>query len=205
MIRLLRKKDPVELVVFLLGCFLVVMVAFFVARGDLDAYTDYLMGSSFGMETISEEQRARELVAELERRDDAVPAEETVPVPPTEEVAPPAVAEVSPPSFPEVAEDPPPAPAVRVVEAPPSTPAVTQPERELQPVEGEYYVQCGAFGQRDNAERMAETLREYGLNPVILQEGNIHKVQITGFPGMDEARAAVQRLQQQGIEAFAGR
>ncbi len=202
MIRLLRKKDPVEIVVFLLGCFLVVMIAFFVSRGDLDAYTDYLLGSSFSIGTITEEQRAVELVSEHESREAIVYEEETALRPPTEEVAPPADIQVAPP-VPEVAAEP--QVEERVVEAPPPPPVVSQPEEAIQPGVGEYFVQCGAFSQRVNAERMMNTLGEYGLSAVIVQDGNIYKVQITGFPNMDDARAVVQRLQQQGIEAFAGR
>ena len=39
----LKRRDPVETIIILLGGLLVVVIAFFIARGDLDYYTEYLL------------------------------------------------------------------------------------------------------------------------------------------------------------------
>ncbi|HSV31221.1 MAG TPA: SPOR domain-containing protein [Atribacteraceae bacterium] len=201
----LRQKDPVEHVVFLMGCFLVIMVAFFIARGDLDAYTGFLLGTSLQIEDVPGERRAADLLTELERL--ARPADPTtVPGFQEGEVAPAVgpVEQIIAPAATGVPAAPVPTPVTVSTPPVPVAAASPTPAPVIQAPSGAFFVQAGAFSRRENADRMLESLRQLGFQPVLRQDAAVFKVQIPGLPSLEEARRIVQQLRNQGIESFAG-
>jgi len=75
-----------------------------------------------------------------------------------------------------------------------------QPEPEAEPVPepapataAGFYVQVGAFGSAENAERLARQLREDALSVRVVEESGAHRVQV----GPLEDRASAERMTQQ--------
>ena len=65
------------------------------------------------------------------------------------------------------------------------------------------YVQLGAFGQVENAQRIADKLRDNGFQPVIvpIQQGAtlVHRVRLGPLPSVDFADGLVRKLSQLGF------
>lgn len=194
-----KRRDPVELIILLLGGFLVVMLAFFMARGDLDAYTQLLLQGGVKEETtqMGEEPflgtdypeksetatitsgKEEGLIIEEERE----VIQERTPGTATQGIV---VATPSPPPI-----QPKPTPtSVPLQSAPPST--------------GNFYLQAGAFSSESNANNMVNTLREMGFGATIEKSGNLFKVKIYGFKNKQEASEALQKIKSKGFDAFIG-
>ncbi len=112
--------------------------------------------------------------------------EETVPQePPREEPAP------STPSEPAVQ----PEPSVRPVTQPPTT-----PHDIGLPQEGPVWIQVGAFGVRQNADRLAAKLRNAGYPVTIVSKQStktlLHHVRVGGYPTREAARPVAEKLKQ---------
>ncbi|WP_438314524.1 SPOR domain-containing protein [Candidatus Caldatribacterium sp. SIUC1] len=186
----LRRKDPVETLIVLLGAVLVVVFAFFMARGDLDRYAELLV------------------TKEIPPLVEVVEKEELVPVSPLEQWAqefpqssPIGIAEEVPSPIPPAREES--GKSGGVQERP-------QPPREIRketppPVEGQAFLQAGAFSQEKNARAMVETLRRFGYTATIERVSGMYRVRVYGFSSLEEAKKAAARLRSQGIECFAGR
>ncbi|MDI3543136.1 MAG: DedD protein [Candidatus Atribacteria bacterium] len=188
-----KRKDPVETIIILLGGLLVVVVAFFIARGDLDYYTEYLLsGGIFEREIeikevevspspyfFSEEFLSPEVPGELS----------SSPIPEEEVISSPQVAAVPPPEQKET-------PTPQETKAPP-------PKTEAS--SGEFFVQCGAFSRPENAQKMVELLRDFGYQAVSEPVSGLYRVRIYGFPSKNEADKVVNKLKTQGIESFVGK
>lgn len=188
-----KRKDPVEAIIILLGGLLVVVIAFFIARGDLDYYTEYLLsGGIFEREIeikevevspspyfFSEEFLSPEAPGELS----------SSPVPEEEVISSPQVAAVP---LPEEVKSPLP----EETKAPP-------PQTEVSA--GEFFVQCGAFSRSENAQRMVELLRDFGYQAVSEPVSGLYRVRIYGFQSKNEADKVAGRLKTQGIESFVGK
>lgn len=184
----MKGRDPIEVIVILLGALLVVVFSFFTARGDLDRYTKFLFSKD---------------VPPLFQ---VVEEEEFVPVSPFEEWArefpqsSPLLTEATPlPSLSseketKVKEE------VKVVEKPKVTPSISP----LPPREGAF-LQAGAFSQEKNAQTMVETLRRFGYEAVVENVSGVYRVRVYGFASLDEAKKAAARLRSQGIECFVGK
>jgi len=199
MITLFRNKNLIEILILLAGGLVVVVFAFFTARGDLDAYTQFLLTGIF-----PSEERALEAEFSLSEEESQLRSElEKLFL--EEEMAPPA--EITPQA--EV-EPPPPAQVVPQVEEPAkpaSPPQVASPPQPTSPPpssEGTYYVQAGAFSRSENAERMVNTLRELGFSAVSEPVSGLYRVRIYGFSSQAEAQQAAQKLKNEGIEVFVG-
>lgn len=194
-----KRRDPVELIILLLGAFLVVMLAFFMARGDLDAYTQLLLqggikeettqiaerplvGTDYPEEyetTTSTDQVQEGLIIEEEREADQEK-------PPEKAVQGAVLATPSPPPS---------------QSKPTSTPI---PPQLTPPPTGSYYLQVGAFSSEGNANNMVNTLREMGFGATVEKSANLFKVKIYGFKTKQEASEAVQKVKSKGIDAFIG-
>lgn len=200
MIPLFRNRNLTEILILLAGGLVVVVFAFFTARGDLDAYTQFLLTGIFPQEEplleaespFSEEERR--LRTELEEI--LLEEEATSPV----EITPPAEVKPSPP-----------AQAITQVEeptkpvSPPQTASPPRPTSSAPASEGTYYVQAGAFSRPENAEQMINTLRELGFSAVSEPAAGLYRVRIYGFSSQTEAQLAAQKLKNKGIEVFVGR
>ena len=192
-----KRRDPVELIILLLGGFLVVMLAFFMARGDLDAYTQLLLQGGVKEETTQiverpfvesdypeefEDMTATSQIQEgliIEEERELIQEKPLVTAAQGEALATPAL----PPSQPEPTEVP-----------PQSTP----------PPAGSFYLQAGAFSSEANANNMVNSLREMGFGATVEKSANLYKVKIYGFKTKQEASEAAQRVKSQGIDAFIG-
>lgn len=197
----LKKQEPVEAIIILLGGLLVVVFAFFMARGDLDYYTEYLLtGNVFeekievtevplptaGEEFFYPEELGESLVVQEEPPpEEQLPSEEMLPSAPAPVSTPQEEEKVAPPAQPAA---PPPSPP-RVAEAP----------------SGGFFVQCGAFSQPANAQRMVDLLKGFGYQPVSEPVSGLYRVRIYGFQSSDEAQRVANELKSQGIEAFVGK
>lgn len=185
----LSRRDRVELLVIFLGGLLVVVFAFFMARGDLDAYVDILLKGGvegeeekipFSPETLDEEiVGGRENLASLL----ASPSPVTIPRPEEQPTA--------PPKFEQPVTAPSPSPVL------PPSPRATP--------EGKFFVQVGAFSKESNAQGMVATLKVLGYSGTIERVSSFYRVRIYGFSSLEEAQKAVNRLKTQGIECFAGK
>lgn len=96
---------------------------------------------------------------------------------------------------PPAAEAPPaPEPSVRPITEPPTAP------HDIGPAEGGHiWVQVGAFGSRENADRLAGKLRQAGLPVTIVSKQSpktlLHQVRVGGYPTREAARAVGEELQ----------
>lgn len=190
----LKRQDPVETIVILLGGLVVVVIAFFIARGDLDYYTEYLLSGGIFEREIEikevkvspspyfppEEFLSQELPQELS----------SFPVPAEEEASPSPVVVTPVPREKEVAL---------------SQKAETPPPRAVEALSGEFFVQCGAFSRPENAQKMVEVLKGFGYQAVSESVSGLYRVRIYGFQSRDEAEKAVAKLKSQGIESFVGK
>lgn len=184
-----RRRDPVEIVIILSGAVLVVVFAFFTARGDLDRYVELLM--------------TRDIPPLVE----IVEQEEVVPVSPFEQWAqefPEASPLVLPSPSPVVVEEKPKEQEL-ALETPPSPRVVERPSPSPAPRGGQAFLQAGAFTQERNAQAMVDTLRRFGYNAVIEQASGMYRVRVYGFSSLEEAKKAAAKLRAQGIECFAGK
>ncbi|HXL01879.1 MAG TPA: SPOR domain-containing protein [Candidatus Atribacteria bacterium] len=189
----LKRQDPVETIVILLGGLVVVVIAFFIARGDLDYYTEYLLSGGVFEREIEikevkvspspyfplEEFLSQELSQELS----------SFPVPAEEEASPSPVVVTPVPREKEVA-------LSQKAETPP---------RAVEALSGEFFVQCGAFSRPENAQKMVEVLKGFGYQAVSESVSGLYRVRIYGFQSRDEAEKAVAKLKGQGIESFVGK
>lgn len=66
---------------------------------------------------------------------------------------------------------------------------------------GSWYVQVGAFGKRENANRTLNTYKGQGYAVRIKTEGNIHKVQVGPYPSKNDASTIMTRFKNSGINA----
>jgi cell division septation protein DedD len=194
-----KRRDPVELIILLLGGFLVVMLAFFMARGDLDAYTQLLLQGGVKEETTQIAERPlvgsdypeefeeitttsqiqKGLIIEEERevnqeKPQVTTAQEAVLATPS-----------PPPSQPK----------------PTPTPV---PPQSAPPPTGSFYLQAGAFSSEGNANNMVNTLREMGFGATVEKSANLFKVKVYGFKTKQEASEAIQKIKSKGIDAFIG-
>jgi cell division septation protein DedD len=185
----LRRKDPVETLIVLLGAVLVVVFAFFMARGDLDRYAELLV--------------TREIPSLVE----VVEKEEVVPISPLEQWAQ-EFPQSSPIGITEEIPSPPPVQEDREKSA--EVQEKLQPPREIRkeappPAGGQAFLQAGAFSQEKNARAMVETLRRFGYTATIERVSGMYRVRVYGFSSLEEAKKAAARLRSQGIECFAGK
>ena len=93
----MKRRDPVETIIILLGGLLVVVIAFFIARGDLDYYTEYLLTGGVFERKIEVKEVEIPFSSYFPEEEEFLPQEtpqEMVPspVPEGEEVSPPRVA-----------------------------------------------------------------------------------------------------------------
>ncbi|HOQ67458.1 MAG TPA: SPOR domain-containing protein [Candidatus Atribacteria bacterium] len=194
----LKRQDPVETIIILLGGLLVVVFAFFMARGDLDYYTEYLLTGNIFEEKVEVKEVSPSTYAwveeEFEHQEESVeglPSQEEIPseeVAPSTQIAasaPPEEKKVEPPAKPAAPSSPPP----KVAEAP----------------SGGFFVQCGAFSQPANAQKMVDLLKGFGYQAVSEPVSGLHRVRIYGFQSSDEAQKVANKLKGQGIEAFVGK
>jgi cell division septation protein DedD len=117
---------------------------------------------------------------ETETKEETAPRE-----PPREEPAP------STPPEPTVI----PEPSVRPVTAPPTTPHDIGPQQG-----GPVWIQVGAFGVRQNADRLAAKLRNAGFPVTIVSKQStktlLHHVRVGGYPTREAARPVAEKLKQ---------
>ena len=181
----LSHRDTVEILAIFLGGLVVVVFAFFMARGDLDAYVEVLLKGG-------------------------LPAEETVPVSsevfdkgflePQENLVEPAVTPLPSPVA-SLGEEKPLVSEKPSVTVPPSP----SPPPPRQTPAGKFFVQVGAFSKESNAQGMVATLKNLGYVATVERVSSLYRVRIYGFSSMEEAQKAVSRLKAQGIECFAGK
>lgn len=191
----LKRRDPVETIIILLGGLLVVVIAFFIARGDLDYYTEYLLTGGIFERKIEVKEVEIPFSSYFPEEEEFLPQEtpqEMIPspVPEGEEVSPPRVAAT-------------PFPEEKRVEPPQET--KTPPPRVAEAPSGEFFVQCGAFSKPENAQKMVETLKGLGYQAVSEPVSGLYRVRIYGFQSRDEAEKVVSKLKSQGIESFLGK
>lgn len=199
MIQFRKRRDPVELIVLLLGGFLVVMLAFFMARGDLDAYTELLLHGGGKEETtqITEESLlGTDYPEEFETNLTTSQVQEGLIVEEEREVN-----QVKPPvtAVQEAVLTTPASPPSQLKTTP--TPVIPQ---STPPTAGNYYLQAGAFSGEGNANNMVNSLKEMGFGATVEKSGSLFKVKIYGFKTKQEASEAVQRIKSNGIDAFIG-
>lgn len=81
--------------------------------------------------------------------------------------------------------------------------AVSAPVTASSGVPPRLYLQLGAFGQADNAQRMADKLKEHGFQPIILpvQSGGelLHRVRLGPLSSVDAADDLERKLSQLGF------
>ena len=205
-----RKKDPIETIVILAGGLVIVVFAFFAARGDLEAYTSMITGS--WIKESAESSPASTLVPkdigqetqEIQKSIEASLPQEVPPPQTTQneqnfqnKAAVPRVENRDTQNTPKVFTE-------------PSTSKILTPKVQqtlpnpISPKEG-YYVQAGAFSKIENARKMLSLLKALGFTASIEKSNNVYKVRIYGFATFEEAKQAVSKLASQGIEAFASK
>lgn len=190
----LAYRDTMEVLTIFLGGLVVVVFAFFMARGDLDAYVDLLLKGSLPVEekiafvTKPEE----ELSLEGETLSEVV-----VPSPSLVEGFGEERVEVSP--KPEVVAPPTPRATPSLAVSP--SPLI----RALKTASGSFFVQVGAFSKESNAQGMVATLKGLGYSATVEQVSSLYRVRIYGFSSLEEAQKVVSHLKAQGIECFAGK
>ncbi|MCD6155807.1 MAG: SPOR domain-containing protein [Candidatus Atribacteria bacterium] len=205
-----RKKDPIETIVILAGGLVIVVFAFFAARGDLEAYTSMITGSWIKESTESSpvstavSQNIEQKTQEIQKSIEASLPQEAPPPQTTQneqsfqnKVVTSQVEERDTQNTPRV----PTKPSTPKV----STPKVQQTSPNPISQKDSYYVQAGAFSKIENAKKMLSLLRELGFTASIEKSNNVYKVRIYGFATFEEAKQAVSKLASQGIEAFASK
>jgi|GEM_PF-527563 len=207
MISPFRKKDPVETIVILAGGLVIVVFAFFAARGDLEAYTSMITGSwvkeraDTGPASRLASGSTGQEVLNVQKSPEVLPPPETPPPSPLQTVQKEpdsiTVSQVENQSTPKPTSAPP-------VSKSPASETRSDQASSVSQKEG-YYVQAGAFSQIANAERMRSLLKELGFTASIEKDNNVYKVRIYGFTTFEEAKQTVSKLASQGIEAFAGK
>lgn len=65
-----------------------------------------------------------------------------------------------------------------------------------------YKVQAGAFSIRENADNLADDLREEGYSPIVIESGGLYKVQVGAFRIRDNAEALASELRDKGFDAI---
>ncbi|MCX6091127.1 MAG: SPOR domain-containing protein [Candidatus Atribacteria bacterium] len=189
-----QKRDPVELVILLLGCFLVVMLAFFMARGDFDAYTQLLLHAGSGENGNIRPVTGRDMRGKVTASQPTVPVSRNEVLLSTGQPA----RETSP-------EQP---AVVKKLKPPVGVPTPFPRETPKKPVlvspKGGYFVQAGAFSKSVNAEKVSSSLKNMGHQATVEKSSGLFKVKIYGFPSMQEALLVAKKLKTQGIEAYAG-
>ena len=65
-----------------------------------------------------------------------------------------------------------------------------------------YRVQVGAFGVRDNAQKLVNDLKAKGYDAIIVQDGGLYKVQTGAFSKRENADNLVAQLKKDGFEAI---
>ncbi|NLJ49375.1 MAG: SPOR domain-containing protein [Candidatus Atribacteria bacterium] len=194
-----KRRDPVELIILLLGGFLVVMLAFFMARGDLDAYTQLLLQGGVKEETTQVVERPLVGTDYPERSETATTmseSEERLIIEEEREV----IQESAPGTVtPGTVLTTPSPPPIQPKPTPTSIPLQSAP-----PPTGNFYLQAGAFSSEGNANNMVNALREMGFGATVEKSGNLYKVKIYGFKNKQEASEAVQKIKSKGFDAFIG-
>ncbi len=94
-------------------------------------------------------------------------------------------------------------PALQPVDTPtngvsPSTTAPNVPRQD----KALYRVQVGVFSERQNAERLAELLKDEGHEALIISEASYHRVQTGAFGSEANAAKLVSELKAKGFEAI---
>lgn len=185
----LSRRDRVELLAIFLGGLVVVVFAFFMARGDLDAYVDILLKGSVGGEggeiSFSPPALDEEIVKGKEDLTGLLTSPSPVTIPLQEEQP------TAPPKLEKPVASSSPSPV------PPPSPRTTPG--------GKFFVQVGAFSKESNAQGMVATLKGLGYSGTIEKVSSLYRVRIYGFSSLEEAQKAVNRLKAQGIECFAGK
>ncbi|MGC8777246.1 MAG: SPOR domain-containing protein [Candidatus Caldatribacteriaceae bacterium] len=179
----LSRRDRVEVLAIFLGGLVVVVFAFFMARGDLDAYVEILLKGGLPAEEVPLSSEVTEEGFLGEKEDFAalftpspspmVSLEEEKPVVSEQPVV--AVSPMPSPSLPR-----------------------ESPARK-------FFVQVGAFSRESNAQSMVGTLKNLGYSATVERVSSLYRVRIYGFSSMEEAQRVVNRLKAQGIECFAGK
>ncbi|MEN3186272.1 MAG: SPOR domain-containing protein [Atribacterota bacterium] len=180
----LSRRDKVELLAIFLGGLVVVVFAFFMARGDLDAYVEVLLKESIpeeGGTPFSPEVLNEEVVEDQETLASFLTSPSPFTIPREE-----------PPTIPLATEQP---------TTVPSPSFLPQPSPRATP-RGTFYVQVGAFSKESNAQGMVATLKGLGYSGTIEKVSSLYRVRIYGFSSLEEAQKAVNRLRARGIEAF---
>jgi len=189
-----KGKDPVEAIIILLGGLLVVVIAFFIARGDLDYYTEYLLsGGIFEREIEIKEvsiSPSPYFPPEEFFTPETFPETSSSPLPPEETTSPPP--QVVATSIPQEKE----------ITSPKKT---ETPSRVAESPSGAFFVQCGAFSKSENAQKMVELLKDFGYQAVSEPVSGLYRVRIYGFQDKKEAEKVVSKLKTQGIESFVGK
>jgi len=88
-------------------------------------------------------------------------------------------------SAPKTATTPVPAPTSVATPVPPADPTANPATAAT-----DWGVQAGAFGARENADRLAAKLKELGYTAIVIQTGSLHRVRAIGFPTRDAAATA---------------
>ncbi|HAX99029.1 MAG TPA: hypothetical protein DCY12_09145 [Candidatus Atribacteria bacterium] len=194
-----KRRDPVELIILLLGGFLVVMLAFFMARGDLDAYTQLFLQGGVKEETTQIAERPlvgsdypeefEEMTTTNQIQEGLIIEEEREVIQEKPQVTTAQEAVLATPSLPPSQPKPTPTPV---------------PPQSTSPPTGSFYLQAGAFSSESNANNMAKSLKEMGFGATVEKSGNLFKVKVYGFKTKQEASEAVQRIKSKGFDAFIG-
>lgn len=191
-----KRHDPVEMIILLLGGFLVVMLAFFMARGDLDAYTQLLLQGETGNETSSflgkemgvPEKKNDQIVSmTADNIEKGLIVEEG-----DEPYEPETVTEIPRVTVPPLVKP-------RTTSTPPKP--IASPSKSST---GSYYLQTGAFSSQGNADKMVNTLKSLGFTPTVEKSSNLFKVKVYGFTSKQDALTAMEKLKSKGIDAFIG-
>ncbi len=202
-----RRKDPIETIVILAGGLVIVVFAFFAARGDLETYTSMITGNWIKESTESTPdstlvpKNIGQKTQEIQKSIEASLPQEVPPLQTTQNEQnfqnKAAVPQAENRDTPKVSTEPPTSKTL--------TPEAQQtPPNPISQKES-YYVQAGAFSKIENAKKMLSLLKELGFTASIEKSNNVYKVRIYGFATFEEAKQAVTKLASQGIEAFASK
>ncbi|MGQ9746815.1 MAG: SPOR domain-containing protein [Candidatus Caldatribacteriaceae bacterium] len=190
----LTYRDTTEVLIIFLGGLVVVVFAFFMARGDLGAYVDLLLKGNLPVEekiVFSPEREERSSFEEEILSEVVVPSTSLVEGFNGEKV------EISPKS--ETVASPTPQVTSSLAVSP--SPTIIRPKA----VSGSFFVQVGAFSKESNAQGMVVTLKGLGYSATVERVSSLYRVRIYGFSSLEEAQKVVSRLKTQGIECFAGK
>lgn len=78
----------------------------------------------------------------------------------------------------------------------------TQPAQQETMTEKLYRVQCGAFGKKENAEKLLKELNAKGWQGFITYVGNLYKVQLGAYTVQTNAENLMNKLKASGFSAF---